>query len=99
MEKFSIFKKYTNVSCETLDKLVIYFELLSLWQKKMNLVSNVSLQKAETRHFLDSAQLFVYCKSLNGNVIDFGSGAGFPGAVLSILGVPNVFLVESNKKM
>ena len=98
MENFSILRKHTNVSHETLEKLIIYFELLSSWQKKMNLVSNSSLQDAETRHFLDSAQLYAFCKNLNGNVIDFGSGAGFPGAVLSILGVSKIFLVESNRK-
>ena len=97
-QKFSILKKYLNVSHETLEKFVVYFELLSLWQNKMNLVSNNSLQEAETRHFLDSAQLYVHCKNLNGNIIDFGSGAGFPGAVLSILGLPKIFLIESNKK-
>jgi 16S rRNA (guanine527-N7)-methyltransferase len=98
MEKFSILKKHINVSHETLEKLIIYFELLNFWQKKMNLVSNSSLQNAETRHFLDSAQLYVFCKNLNGNIIDFGSGAGFPGAVLSILGISKIFLVESSKK-
>ena len=98
MEKFSILRKHTNVSHETLEKLIIYFELLCFWQKKMNLVSNNSLQDAEVRHFIDSAQLYVFCKNLNGNIIDFGSGAGFPGAVLSILGVSKIFLVESNKK-
>ncbi len=97
-EKFFKFKQHINVSCETLEKLVIYFDLLTIWQKKMNLVSNNSLQDAETRHFLDSAQLYVYCKNLNGNIIDFGSGAGFPGAVLSILGASKIILVESNKK-
>ena len=97
-QKFSLFKKHINVSHETLEKLVIYFELLSFWQKKMNLVSNNSLQDLEIRHFLDSAQLYPFCKNLNGNVIDFGSGAGFPGAVLSILGVSKIFLVESNRK-
>ncbi len=96
--KFDIFKKHINVSCETLEKLVIYFELLCLWQKKMNLVSNNSLQDAEIRHFLDSAQLYVFCKNLNGNLVDFGSGAGFPGAVLSILGASKTILIESNKK-
>ena len=96
--KFAIFKKYINVSCETLEKLIIYFELLCFWQKKMNLISNNSLQDAEIRHFLDSAQLYVFCKNLSGNIIDFGSGAGFPGAVLSILGASKIFLVESNKK-
>ena len=96
--KFAIFKKYINVSCETLEKLIIYSELLCFWQKKINLVSNNSLQDAEIRHFLDSAQLYTFCKNLNGNIIDFGSGAGFPGAVLSILGASKTFLVESNKK-
>ena len=95
---FSIFKKNINVSCETLEKLVIYSKLLFFWQKKMNLVSNNSLQDLEVRHFLDSAQLYVFCKNLKGNILDFGSGAGFPGAVLSILGASNTFLVESNKK-
>ena len=97
-EKFSIFKQHTNVSCETLEKLVIYFDLLTIWQKKMNLVSNNSLEDAVRRHFLDSAQLDVFCKNLSGNILDFGSGAGFPGAVLSILGVSKIILVESNKK-
>ena len=97
-QNFSLFKKKINVSHETLEKLVIYLELLCLWQKKMNLVSNNSLQNAEIRHFLDSAQLYEFCKKLNGNIIDFGSGAGFPGAVLSMLGASKIFLVESNKK-
>ncbi len=95
---FSNLKKHINVSHETLEKLVIYFDLLNVWQKKMNLVSNNSLEKAETRHFLDSAQLYTFCKNLNGNIIDFGTGAGFPGAVLSILGASKIFLIESNKK-
>ena len=96
-QNFSIFKKHINVSCETLEKLLVYRELLHYWQK-MNLVSYNSLQDAEIRHFLDSAQLLALCKNINGNIIDFGSGAGFPGAVLSILGVEEIFLVESNKK-
>ena len=97
-EKFSILKKYINVSHETLEKLIIYCDLLNMWQKKMNLVSNSSLQDAEIRHFLDSAQLYIYCKNVNGNIIDFGTGAGFPGAVLSILGISKIFLIESSKK-
>ena len=63
-QEFSIFKKYINVSCETLEKLVIYLDLLTIWQKQMNLVSNNSLQDAEIRHFLDSAQLYNFCKNL-----------------------------------
>ena len=97
-ERFSRLKKHIHVSHETLEKLVIYFDLLNVWQKKMNLVSSDSLENAETRHFLDSAQLYIFCRNLNGNIIDFGTGAGFPGAVLSILGASKIYLVESNKK-
>ena len=96
--KFDTLKKHLDVSHETLEKLNVYFELLCLWQKKMNLVSHNSLQDAETRHFLDSAQLYMFCKNLSGNIVDFGSGAGFPGAVLSILGISKINLVESNTK-
>tara|TARA_Y100000589_G_C27150789_1_gene628806 strand:- start:744 stop:1391 length:648 start_codon:yes stop_codon:yes gene_type:complete len=94
---FDIIKKQIDVSCETLDKLAIYFDLLCFWQKKMNLVSNNSLLDAVTRHFLDSAQLYSFCRKFNGNKLDFGSGAGFPGAVLSILGISKIFLIESRK--
>ena len=97
-QQFSTFKKHIKVPRETFEKLVIYSELLYFWQKKMNLISDNSLKDAEIRHFLDSAQLYTFCKNLNGNIIDFGSGAGFPGAVLSILGVSKVILVESNRK-
>ena len=95
---FEIFKKHMNVSCETFEKLVVYSNLLCSWQKKMNLVSNKSIQEAEIRHFLDSAQLFSFCKKINGNILDFGSGAGFPGAVLSILGISKILLIDSNRK-
>ena len=78
-QKLSIFKKHINVSCETFEKLVIYYELLYKWQKKMNLVSNNSLENADTRHFLDSAQLYAFCKDLDGNIIDFGSERVFQG--------------------
>ena len=97
-DRFSTLKKHIDVSHETLEKLVIYLDLLNIWQRKMNLVSKNSLEDAETRHFLDSAQLYIFCKNLNGNIIDFGAGAGFPGAVLSILGASKIFLVESSQK-
>ena len=97
-KNLDILKKHIDVSCETFEKLCMYFDLLCFWQKKMNLVSSKSLNEADIRHFLDSAQLLNFCNKLNGNILDLGSGAGFPGAVLSILGVSKIFLIESNKK-
>lgn len=75
------------------EKFKKYAELLSEWSKKMNLVAPSTLPYIQTRHFDDSAQLTdVIPKDVN--VIDLGSGAGFPGVVLAILGW-NVVCIES----
>ena len=39
-----------------------------------------------------------YIPNKDAPLLDIGSGAGFPGLVLSICGVKNVHLVDSNKK-
>ena len=95
---FYLLRRNVNVSHETIERLNIYYNLLFCWQNKMNLVSKNSLKEAETRHFADSAQLYKFCKNTEGNIFDFGSGAGFPGAVLSIMGIKNISLIESNLK-
>lgn len=90
------FQKATNVSRETLDKFICYSELLIKWQKSINLVSNNSLCDMWRRHFYDSAQVMDYIESRDKplTILDLGSGAGFPGLVLSILGAGEVHLVE-----
>ena len=72
-------QKY-DVSRETFDKLQTYQNLLTEWQAKFNLVSNSSLSDAWNRHFVDSVQLFKYLPEGCENLLDFGSGAGFPAA-------------------
>jgi 16S rRNA (guanine527-N7)-methyltransferase len=47
---------------------------------------------------LDSAQLFPLIPEGARVLIDLGSGAGFPGLVLAILGVPEVHLIESDAR-
>lgn len=75
------------------DKFELYAEILREWSKKMNLVAPSTLADIETRHFADSAQLADILPK-NVNIIDLGSGAGFPGVVLAILGF-NVTCIES----
>jgi len=70
-----------------------YAELLRDWSTRMNLVAPSTLANIETRHFADSAQLADVLPS-DVNIIDLGSGAGFPGVVLAILGW-NVTCIES----
>ncbi len=62
-----------------------YANLLREWSGRMNLVAPSTLNDIETRHIADSAQLADVLPS-DVNVIDLGSGAGFPGVVLVILG-------------
>jgi len=47
---------------------------------------------------LDSAQLLPLVPARARRLIDLGSGAGFPGLVLAILGVPEVHLVEADQR-
>ncbi len=70
-----------------------YEELLHQWSNRMNLVAPSTLNNVAERHFADSAQLADVLPS-NTDIIDLGSGAGFPGVVLAIMGW-NVTCVES----
>ena len=87
-----------NVSRETLEKFEVYETLLKKWQSHVNLVSRSTLDDASERHFLDSAQLFGFIDQAESRVCDLGSGAGFPGAVLAIMGCTNVTLIERDRK-
>ncbi len=92
------FQAESGVSRETLHRLEIYRRLLIRWQKAINLVGRRSLDDIWRRHFLDSAQLIDLAPPQRGPWLDLGSGAGFPGLVLAILGAADVRLVESDAR-
>ena len=96
--KYDDFCSTQYVSRETYDKFKIYYETLIKWQKSINLISNSTLDSIWNRHILDSAQLYKYTHNIKGNILDFGSGAGFPGLVLAMMGNENVNAVESDEK-
>jgi len=92
------FAEIANVSRETLDKLRRYADLLVKWQKSINLVGGDTLNDLWRRHFLDAAQLVPLVPPDARIIMDFGSGAGFPGLVLAIMLDLEVNLVESSGK-
>ncbi len=92
------FSAHVNVSRETIEKLQAYASLLKTWQKRINLISNTTLDALWHRHFFDSAQLGSFIESQQKTVIDLGSGAGFPGMILAILGYGPVHLIESDAR-
>jgi 16S rRNA (guanine527-N7)-methyltransferase len=92
------FLRHFPVSHETLEKLDRYAELLGEWNAKFNLIGEKSLPHIWRRHFLDCAQLIKFIPESARSIADLGSGAGLPGIVLSILGAPQVHLIESTGK-
>lgn len=95
------FAEAFRVPRETIHRLARYAELLALWQKSTNLVAPSTLPALWSRHFADSAQLCALAPNAR-LWLDLGSGAGFPGLVVAILGAwrPDfrMHLVESNRK-
>lgn len=85
-----------EVSRETLARLSRYEAMLRHWQKSINLVGRNTLDQVWVRHFQDSAQLAALAPATAKQWLDLGSGAGFPGLVLAILGVGHVHLTESD---
>ena len=61
-------------------------------------MSSSTLADAWQRHILDSGQLAAYYPPQTRHILDVGSGAGFPGLVLAIMGGVMVDLVESDQR-
>jgi 16S rRNA (guanine527-N7)-methyltransferase len=78
------FIKKFNVSRETIEKLNKYKDFLLSSNKSLNLIGKTTENQIFTRHFIDSAQIYDLVDDKS-EIIDLGSGAGFPGVVLKIL--------------
>ena len=70
---------------ENKDKFELYKKILVDWSARMNLVAPSTLNDIDNRHIADSAQLADFLPR-DAEIIDLGSGAGFPSVVLAILG-------------
>jgi 16S rRNA (guanine527-N7)-methyltransferase len=74
-----------RVSRETFERLERYADLLTRWQKTINLVAPSTLNAIWTRHMLDSAQLMDHVPVTAKSWLDLGSGGGFPGLVCAVM--------------
>jgi 16S rRNA (guanine527-N7)-methyltransferase len=92
------FARVAGVSRETLERLQAYVALLTAWNRRINLVGPNTIGDVWRRHILDSAQLMPLLPERAHTVVDVGSGAGLPGMVLAILGVPDVHLIEGDQR-
>jgi 16S rRNA (guanine527-N7)-methyltransferase len=90
----------SEVSRETAECLKDFEWQFRHWNKSINLVAPSTLPDFWERHVLDSVQLWRYRADAR-SWMDIGSGGGFPGIVIAILGRDgdlHVTLVESNHK-
>ncbi|MBQ6840880.1 MAG: 16S rRNA (guanine(527)-N(7))-methyltransferase RsmG [Bacilli bacterium] len=89
-----------DVTDNQLDLLNKYYEFLIEYNSHTNLTAITEKEEVYLKHFYDSltvSSVYDFNKSIN--VIDIGSGAGFPGIVLKIF-FPNLKLtvLDSNNK-
>ena len=75
-----------------------YYEILNDKNKVMNLTAITDYEGVFIKHFYDSLLLTEITKDFD-NLIDVGSGAGFPGMVIKILRPEvNVTLLDGHAK-
>ena len=97
------FSRYSQVSRETITSLMKYEELLLEANKSLNLIGNSTINYIWHRHFLDSVQAIDFIDKNQKTLVDLGSGAGFPGLVISVIAkdrkIPlKIKIIEKSKK-
>jgi 16S rRNA (guanine527-N7)-methyltransferase len=75
-----------------------YVDLLRKWNATVNLISAADIPDLWPRHIEDSLQLGTIAGPLPPRAIDLGSGAGFPGLILSIAFGIEVDLIEQDQR-
>ncbi len=93
-----ILKNKLLFSDSSIEKLKKFHDMLILANKKYNLISKNSEKDIWLRHILDSAQIVQYINNDVKNISDFGSGAGFPGAIIAVFDVKKRFHMKLYEK-
>ena len=97
-----ILKNKFNFNSREIKLLDIFVNILLKYNNNYNLIAQSTVKNLWERHILDSAQLLPHLPAVPAyqrcQILDIGSGAGFPGLVLAILGAGDVQLVESDQR-
>lgn len=101
-KEFTIFLQDNKINFDEdmLAKLKQYQELLQEYNQKFNLTAIINTEEIYLKHFCDSLLVSQFIDFKNyGELVDVGTGAGFPGIVLKIF-FPKLklYLLESNGK-
>lgn len=105
MEFYDLMAKATEdvgleLTTEQYDQFITYMRLLQEWNEKINLTAILEDEEIIKKHFIDSIKAFKRDEfKQNVNVIDVGTGAGFPGIPIAIMNPNiNVTLLDSLNK-
>jgi 16S rRNA (guanine527-N7)-methyltransferase len=96
-------ERIAPVSDQAWAGLEAYVRHLLHWQKTLNLIAPGTVDSIWERHIRDCWQLVPIVRDVivvdgSGALLDLGSGAGLPGLVLAVAGIPDVHLVEANHR-
>ena len=83
-----------------LAKFDTYLQLILLWNRRTNLTAVRDTEGILSRHFVESIACAAALPDGIGTLLDFGSGAGFPGLPIAICrpGISVVLAESQNKK-
>ncbi len=81
-----VFKYFKNLSDEQIKQFNMLFDLYSLWNAQINVISRKDINELYERHILHSLAIAKFCSfKAQERVLDVGTGGGFPGIPLAIL--------------
>ena len=76
-----------------------HMNILLEWNQKINLTTITKPEDIIIKHFIDSLTVLKYIKNEKINIIDIGTGAGFPGIPIKIVNdLNNITLLDSLNK-
>ena len=95
----SEFAPYGKLSEVQLAQLERHYEALTRWNERLNLTRIRNLAESIQFHYCESLFLGAFLPPGSANVVDIGSGGGFPGIPVAILRPEYaVTLVESHQR-
>lgn len=93
---FNEIKKFCELKLPQEKNLEDFVISLLSENQNFNFIGKSTILDIWERHILDSAQLMRFIPDKNIKFADIGTGAGFPGIILSILGLREMHLIEKS---